>query len=447
MSPEDAKDGSIDSAPSPGGDDLSDRARYFLGTSGFQSAMPNDERMAATEAVEAAERVDRTALLEERARLEEMVMKIVGGPEDFKDGETDAGDDGGDDTIISKVMEEETLADVVALEADETAREEVETEAKKREDKEEALRQETEAEAEEKRALAEAEAVAKAKRKAEEEAEEARRAAEEEEARRRAEEEKEKATAEAEAKRKQEEEEAARKAAEEEEARRRAEEEEKAARKEAEEEAARAAAAAEAEAKRRAEEDAKLKPLKDRATGIEFQPKLGNDLYLLGVGVRKKAIINVYSVGAYSSYDAKRSLSSLSAKSDRKAALSSLQSAAKSSPTTFRLEMAFKAGADAMASAIAESVAPRHGGEKSDVEKLKALIFDGVKAKGGTATKGTTFLFECRPGEGVGVSVDGTSVGEVQSEDLGAAFCDVFLDDKAVSPALRDNCLQNCCGA
>lgn len=429
---------------------LSDRARYFLGTSGFRSVVSEDERRAATKAVEAAERVDRSRLLEERARLNEMVMMI--GRDLEEQGKNDPVKDGGE-RIPLEMSEEATPIGAAADEADETANAEANTLNEGGESARETLGDD------ERKALEEANHAVEAKRKAE--AEEARRAAEEEKSRKRAEEEekaKEEAEAEAEAKRKREEEAEAeaeeKRKREEEEAARKAEEEEGAQRRAAEEEAARkaaaeaaaAAAAAEEEANRRAVEDAKLLPLKDRATGIEFQPKLGDDLYLLGVGVRKKAIINVYSVGAYSSYEAKSSLSSESAKSDRKAALSALRSAAQSSPTAFLLEMAFKAGADAMASAIAESVAPRHRGEKSAVEELKVLIFDGVKAKGGTATKGTTILFECRPGEGVGVSVDGTLVGEVQSDDLGAAFCEVFLDDKAVSPALRDNCLQNCCG-
>ncbi len=47
--------------------------------------------------------------------------------------------------------------------------------------------------------------------------------------------------------------------------------------------------------------EAKLTPLKDKATGVSFDPKLEYGLYLVGVGVRKKAIINVYAVGMYSS--------------------------------------------------------------------------------------------------------------------------------------------------
>jgi hypothetical protein len=96
-----------------------------------------------------------------------------------------------------------------------------------------------------------------------------------------------------------------------------------------------------------------------------------------------------------------------------------------------------------MASAIADSVAPRHSGGKSEVESLKSLIFNGVEAKG-SATKGTTFGFDCSD-SGIAVSVDGKNQGHVDSGALAKAFCDVYLDDKCVSPPLRQNCVDNCC--
>lgn len=107
--------------------------------------------------------------------------------------------------------------------------------------------------------------------------------------------------------------------------------------------------------------------------------------------------------------------------------------------------MNFKVGAEKMASAIADSVAPRHTGSAKDVEQLKTLIFDGVNANGdGAATKGTTFQFDCGS-DGLGVSVDGKSQGSVESPGLSQSFCDVYLDDKCVSSQLRDSCLENCC--
>jgi Chalcone isomerase-like len=110
---------------------------------------------------------------------------------------------------------------------------------------------------------------------------------------------------------------------------------------------------------------------------------------------------------------------------------------------SFELEMSFKVGAEKMASAIAESVAPRHQGDKQEVQKLKDLIFNGVSQKG-AAVKGTKFQFDCTP-HGIDVSVDGKNQGTVPSSGLAKAFCDVYLDDHCVSPALKSSILEYCC--
>ena len=177
----------------------------------------------------------------------------------------------------------------------------------------------------------------------------------------------------------------------------------------------------------------------DKATGISFPDKETN-LDIVGVGVRKKGPIKVYSVAMYGA--AGQELASVPS-SDKKKVFGILRKAAKKSPTPFLLEIHMKKiGAEKMASAIADSVAPRHS-SKTEVEDLKEKILAGVSSKG-AATKGTKLRFECS-GDGVAVAVDNQSQGQVSSSGLGGAFCDVFLDDKCVSPALRQNCIENCC--
>lgn len=180
--------------------------------------------------------------------------------------------------------------------------------------------------------------------------------------------------------------------------------------------------------------------LVDTATKISFDDNLGG-LPLFGVGCRKKGPIKVYSVGMYSDEKAKASISS-SSKSNKAGALSTLRDSLKSSKeTTFLLKMNFKVGAEKMADAIAESVVPRTS-DKGAVDTLKNLILDGVSAKG-AATPGTTLQFDCLADGGVKVSVDGEAIGSAPG--LCRAFCDVFLDDKGVSPAFRDSVVENCC--
>jgi hypothetical protein len=143
----------------------------------------------------------------------------------------------------------------------------------------------------------------------------------------------------------------------------------------------------------------------------------------------------------YSDDETKASISSIP-KSNKDGALSTLRTSLKSATaTTFLLKMNFKVGAEKMAAAIAESVAPRTS-DKAAVETLKKLILDGVATKG-AATPGTVLRFDCSSETGVKVSVDGKEIGAAPG--LCEAFCDVYLDDKAVSPALRNSCVENCC--
>mmetsp|Transcript_6826 Transcript_6826/g.9936 ORF Transcript_6826/g.9936 Transcript_6826/m.9936 type:complete len:220 (-) Transcript_6826:127-786(-) len=183
-------------------------------------------------------------------------------------------------------------------------------------------------------------------------------------------------------------------------------------------------------------------PMTETSTGSIFPAKLSDkNLEVIGVGVRRKGPIKVYSVGLYASEKLKQRLSTLSRTKDKATALASLRSAATEEDVSFLLKMNWKVGAEKMASAIADAVSPRHTGKPSQVEELKGLIFTGVAGKGG-ATPGTTFQFDCSK-KGVDVSVDGKSQGGVSSSELSKAFCDIYLDDKSVSASLKDNCIDN----
>ena len=181
--------------------------------------------------------------------------------------------------------------------------------------------------------------------------------------------------------------------------------------------------------------------MKDAATGIPFESK-SNGLNIFGVGVRRKGPIKVYSVGMYGSENVQEELSTMSkSEAKGKKAVAALRKGASDNPTAFVIKMNFKVGAEKMASAIADSITPRHS-SASEVGELKDLIFAGVSDKG-AAVKGTVIEFDCS--DGVSVTVDGKSSGKVSSPGLAKAMCDVYLDDKSVSPKLRENILDNCC--
>jgi hypothetical protein len=186
-------------------------------------------------------------------------------------------------------------------------------------------------------------------------------------------------------------------------------------------------------------------------------------LTLLGVGVRKKGPIKVYSVGVYGTPENKDKLrSSLSnnSSSNKDEVLSSLignndDNSGGATVLSFVLKMNFKVSAEKMATAIADSVLPRTTSsavDKEAVETLKKLILDGVSKKG-AATPGTVLQFDCgmdkNDGGGNGgvvkVIVDGKEVGMVSG--LSTPFANVFLDREGVSPALRDSIIENCSSA
>jgi len=193
------------------------------------------------------------------------------------------------------------------------------------------------------------------------------------------------------------------------------------------------------------EVESKMKSLKDKATSVSFEPKLEDGLYLVGVGVRKKAIINVYAVAMYSSPPTLEALSPFAKGKQKKDAQTALRNSAREVNTSFVLEMTFKADAETIAGAIAEGVKPRYSGSPSDVKELETLIIEGVKSKGGQATKGTIFRFDCTK-QGIKVSVDGNEQGLANFDGIGSALVDVFMDDKAVSPQLVDSCLDTWSG-
>lgn len=196
--------------------------------------------------------------------------------------------------------------------------------------------------------------------------------------------------------------------------------------------------------------ESNLKAIKDNATGVTFQPKLGDGLYLIGAGSRTKTFVRLYAVAIYGSPSVLNAISSFQpGEEQRREAAVALRNAARTfasdsfSPTTsLVLHMIHRADAKTVAKAIADSVKVRYSGSLSDIKELESLISKGIMKIGGQATKGTVLQFDCSE-DGVSVSVDGALQGLTSSKDMMAsAFVDVYLDEKAVSPTLVDSCLD-----
>jgi len=100
-----------------------------------------------------------------------------------------------------------------------------------------------------------------------------------------------------------------------------------------------------------------MQELTDKATGVTFAPKLDDRRYLVGVGVRKKSIINIYAVAMYSSPEVIHSISEYPKEGQQNKARIALRDAARafgssSDITSFVLSMVYKADANTIAAAI-----------------------------------------------------------------------------------------------
>ena len=183
---------------------------------------------------------------------------------------------------------------------------------------------------------------------------------------------------------------------------------------------------------------------KEKATGIVFPEKTaGNPLF--GVGVRTKGPIKVYGVGCYGPKGVQSKLSAFDSPKDKKAAQTLLEGVQKG-PATFILKFNFKVNAEKVSTSLTDAVSSRSNLSK-DLNTLRTLLCDGVNTHaGGVVKKGNSMTFNCSS-KGIDVALDGKHLGTVPSGGLAKAFCAVFLDNKTVSPSLKQSCLDSCCGS
>lgn len=124
-----------------------------------------------------------------------------------------------------------------------------------------------------------------------------------------------------------------------------------------------------------------MQALTDKATGFSFNLKLDESLYLVGVGIRKKSILNIYAVAMYASPSVHAAISEGGGQSEEQKL--ALRDAARtfdyqSSATSFVLSMVYKADVKTIAAAIADGVKPRYSRDLSNVQQLESLISEGV---------------------------------------------------------------------
>lgn len=177
----------------------------------------------------------------------------------------------------------------------------------------------------------------------------------------------------------------------------------------------------------------------DGATGIAFPStqkfqvdKKRNDMTLLGVGTRKKAIINVYSVGLYGSPSVVKAITGKGQGSDEVCTAVLEAKGTKAALLTFAMGV----GGEKMADAISNIPGP----EQSVKDAFHDMIVAGI---GGKINKGESMTFEWKGsgggGEMVEVTVRGTKIGETKDKTFARALLEVYLGPKSVSPSLKKN--------
>ena len=172
----------------------------------------------------------------------------------------------------------------------------------------------------------------------------------------------------------------------------------------------------------------------DAATGLVFPAtqkfRVGGGLSLLGVGIRKKAVINVYSVGFYGSKAVARAVEGRSGKKACGAAISA------KGPKAVQLTFVMGVGAAKMADALSNV----DGVSQETKDAFGDMIITGM---GGKMLKGETMTIEWKGSDVVVVTARGKLIGEMKDRDLHRGLLDIYLGPKSVSPSLKASIGEN----
>ena len=169
---------------------------------------------------------------------------------------------------------------------------------------------------------------------------------------------------------------------------------------------------------------------------VFYDKKDGLDL--AGLGIRKKGPVNVYSVALY----AAKAPCMKDCNSCDKSKI-----ATKVSQGNYAKEIVLKmsrtVGAEKMAIAISDAVAPRMKGKDAIVlNQLKQAMTTGLS---GGCKKGTLLSFKTPSKHRMIFSIDGKTQADLNSDALVSAFLNTYVDNKCVSPTLKaDLCTTIC---
>eukprot|EP00568_Trieres_chinensis_P005208 CAMPEP_0183303850 /NCGR_PEP_ID=MMETSP0160_2-20130417/9144_1 /TAXON_ID=2839 ORGANISM="Odontella Sinensis, Strain Grunow 1884" /NCGR_SAMPLE_ID=MMETSP0160_2 /ASSEMBLY_ACC=CAM_ASM_000250 /LENGTH=250 /DNA_ID=CAMNT_0025466813 /DNA_START=34 /DNA_END=786 /DNA_ORIENTATION=- len=170
---------------------------------------------------------------------------------------------------------------------------------------------------------------------------------------------------------------------------------------------------------------------KEPETGIAFpfseSFEVGKNLQLLGVGVRKKAILKVYSLGFYGNKPVVKALSGKSGDEACDAILSPNLKGARAVKLMFNMGV----GTDK----VAEAMAGVEGASEEVKGKFLTMLKKGMGQ--GKMSKGESMSFEWKGNNVVVVTVRGSKIGEIKDKGLHKGLLEIYLGSKSVSPSLK----------
>jgi hypothetical protein len=177
----------------------------------------------------------------------------------------------------------------------------------------------------------------------------------------------------------------------------------------------------------------------DEVTGIEFletqsfKQVARSKLSLMGVGTRKKAILNIYSLGLFVSPSfLEKDMAKIDAtiKGDDAVCQALLAS---TSPKAVQLIFNMGIGPEK----IAEAVSQLAGVDKKVKDEFHDMLLQGMGD--GKMKKGETMSFEWKGADAISATARGEYIGTVKDKKLAQGVFELYVGPKSVSPSLRQN--------
>lgn len=166
-----------------------------------------------------------------------------------------------------------------------------------------------------------------------------------------------------------------------------------------------------------------LGPRSDKATGIRFAEtqdfSTAKKMTLVGIGTRKKAILNIYSLGVYVS----KPLLKEFPKGRCGAILDS------KSPKAVQLTFAMGIGPEK----IAEAVSGLKGVDPAILKEFHDMLVNGL---GGQMRKGESMSFEWKGLDTISVTARGIRLGTMKNKDLARGVLSLYVGPQSVAPSL-----------